>query len=367
MDVGGTLTKIVYFESKRAGKDYVDPFATATSPAQPSIAQRHSSDNLAHLDCPDHQAALETFYAFMDNNRGMAPPGTVVRDEGLSMYSKFLDGKLHFLHFETRNMVDAIKYVSAAAPIENIRSIGCTGGGAHKFAGEFEEQLEITFIKFDELECLVRGMHFALNNFQDECFTYRPEDSPEMAQTGADSRPGSRPASTNFSASRTAGSGSSTGVSTSTSTGADSARTGRSNSFSRATPGTQSIEQDTTVVEPSPYPARPERVSLSRAQSQAQTPGPPRSPSRRDGKEFTRKVLLPVSNGHNGPAFPYLVVNIGSGVSILKVTGPGKAERISGTSIGGGKAHSLLLVSGDCCEGFVYRLSGCCTCYVVTD
>jgi pantothenate kinase len=359
MDVGGTLTKIVYFESKRAGKDYVDPFATATSPAQPSIAQRHSSDNLAHLDCPDHQAALETFYAFMDSNRGMAPPGTVVRDEGLSMYSKFLDGKLHFLHFETRNMVDAIKYVSAAAPIENIRSIGCTGGGAHKFAGEFEEQLEITFIKFDELECLVRGMHFALNNFQDECFTYRPEDSPEMAQTGADSRHSSRPASTNFSASRTSGSGSSTGMSTST--GADSTRTGRSNSFSRATPGTQSIEQDTTVVAPSPYPARPERVSLSRAQSQAQTPGPPRSPSRRDGKEFTRKVLLPVSNGHNGPAFPYLVVNIGSGVSILKVTGPGKAERISGTSIGGGKAHSLLRMPGDCCEDFVYRLSCCCT------
>jgi pantothenate kinase len=58
---------------------------------------------------------------------------------------------------------------------------------------------------------------------------------------------------------------------------------------------------------------------------------------RKDGKEFTRRVVLPVSNGQAGPAFPYLVVNIGSGVSILKVTGPGKAERVSGTSLGGGE------------------------------
>jgi pantothenate kinase len=39
--------------------------------------------------------------------------------------------------------------------------------------------------------------------------------------------------------------------------------------------------------------------------------------------------------------FPYLVVNIGSGVSILKITSPGKFERISGTSIGGGTYWGL--------------------------
>ncbi|KAF0444850.1 pantothenate kinase [Gigaspora margarita] len=40
--------------------------------------------------------------------------------------------------------------------------------------------------------------------------------------------------------------------------------------------------------------------------------------------------------------FPYMLVNIGSGVSILKVTGPGKFERISGTSVGGGTLWGLL-------------------------
>lgn len=294
MDVGGTLAKIVYFEAKRTDKsdDAVD-----RQQKKPGIVQRGSSDSLAQLECPDHQAALENFYTFMDNNRGKAPRGTVVRDDSLSVYSGFLDGKIHFLHFETRNMVDAIKYVSSAAPIENILSIGCTGGGAHKFAGEFEEELGITFNKWDELECLVRGMHFALNNFQDECFTYRAEDTVDVGGEASPVRPGA-----NISA----------------------------DSSGRSAGASATIDQDTTVV--NGIPVRPPSLTTSTT-----SPAPPKSPMRKDGKEFTRRVVLPVSNGQAGPAFPYLVVNIGSGVSILKVTGPGKAERVSGTSLGGGE------------------------------
>ncbi|KAG9300826.1 hypothetical protein G9A89_004456 [Geosiphon pyriformis] len=40
--------------------------------------------------------------------------------------------------------------------------------------------------------------------------------------------------------------------------------------------------------------------------------------------------------------FPYMLVNIGSGVSILKVTGTDKFERISGTPLGGGTLWGLL-------------------------
>ncbi|KAJ1969411.1 hypothetical protein IWQ62_000645 [Dispira parvispora] len=40
--------------------------------------------------------------------------------------------------------------------------------------------------------------------------------------------------------------------------------------------------------------------------------------------------------------FPYILVNIGSGVSILKVTGNDEYERISGTSLGGGTLWGLL-------------------------
>ncbi|KAI9318106.1 pantothenate kinase [Dichotomocladium elegans] len=40
--------------------------------------------------------------------------------------------------------------------------------------------------------------------------------------------------------------------------------------------------------------------------------------------------------------YPYMLVNIGSGVSILKVTGPDQFVRISGTSLGGGTLWGLL-------------------------
>ncbi|RKO97700.1 hypothetical protein CXG81DRAFT_15336 [Caulochytrium protostelioides] len=40
--------------------------------------------------------------------------------------------------------------------------------------------------------------------------------------------------------------------------------------------------------------------------------------------------------------YPYLLVNIGSGVSMLKVTGPQAFERVNGTSLGGGTLWGLL-------------------------
>ena len=46
----------------------------------------------------------------------------------------------------------------------------------------------------------------------------------------------------------------------------------------------------------------------------------------------------------NSPAdiYPYLLVNIGSGVSMIKVSGPQQYERIGGTSLGGGTLWGLL-------------------------
>ena len=40
--------------------------------------------------------------------------------------------------------------------------------------------------------------------------------------------------------------------------------------------------------------------------------------------------------------YPYLLVNIGSGVSMIKVSGPNQFERIGGTSLGGGTLWGLL-------------------------
>lgn len=46
--------------------------------------------------------------------------------------------------------------------------------------------------------------------------------------------------------------------------------------------------------------------------------------------------------------FPYLLVNIGSGVSIIKVTGHDSYERVSGTSLGGGTFWGLACLLLDC-------------------
>ncbi|KAJ1438339.1 fumble-domain-containing protein [Ochromonadaceae sp. CCMP2298] len=297
MDVGGTLTKIVYFEAKREGlssragscefdergdSNGTGPGLTGASLGSrggasdvPGMVKRQSSDSLAQLECPDHQAALEKLYTFMDNNSRSSGKGSVARDDELSLYSSLLEGKLHFLHFETRNMMDSIKNVASTALIDNIRTIGCTGGGAHKFSGDFDDQLGITINKFDELECLVRGMHFALNNFQDECFTYRKEDKEEEAEAGGG---------------------------------------GQSSSGGKA----------------------------STAKEDA---GEPRTDAK--DKDYTRLVYLPCDSDSLS-AFPYLCVNIGSGVSILKVTGPGRAERVSGTSLGGGTYWGLCRLLTSC-------------------
>ncbi|OAA72203.1 Type II pantothenate kinase [Cordyceps fumosorosea ARSEF 2679] len=46
--------------------------------------------------------------------------------------------------------------------------------------------------------------------------------------------------------------------------------------------------------------------------------------------------------GPRDAIYPYLLVNIGSGVSMLKVTGPRAFERVGGTSLGGGTLWGLL-------------------------
>ncbi|PHH86207.1 hypothetical protein CDD83_10577 [Cordyceps sp. RAO-2017] len=57
--------------------------------------------------------------------------------------------------------------------------------------------------------------------------------------------------------------------------------------------------------------------------------------------------------------YPYLLVNIGSGVSFLKVTGPRSYQRVGGTSLGGGTLWGLLsLLTGARTFGEMLDLAG---------
>ncbi|KAF8410669.1 hypothetical protein HHK36_003201 [Tetracentron sinense] len=68
-----------------------------------------------------------------------------------------------------------------------------------------------------------------------------------------------------------------------------------------------------------------------------------------DHEAFTHmngeKIFININ--HND-LFPYLLVNIGSGVSMIKVTGNGKFERVTGTHFGGGTIFGLARLLTEC-------------------
>ncbi|KAI0566034.1 pantothenate kinase isoform 1 [Gracilaria domingensis] len=72
-------------------------------------------------------------------------------------------------------------------------------------------------------------------------------------------------------------------------------------------------------------------------------PQPERAPLPQNIPQSTR-TFVPV----NKNPFPYLLVNIGSGVSIVKVTDHGKFERVSGSALGGGTFWGLARMLLDC-------------------
>ncbi len=59
------------------------------------------------------------------------------------------------------------------------------------------------------------------------------------------------------------------------------------------------------------------------------------SKEKEEFKEIIEKPKLSLN------VYPFILVNIGSGVSILEVRGPSKYRRVSGTMIGGGRCVNI--------------------------
>lgn len=241
MDIGGTLSKIVYFERRVASEPPSPKKQLVDFLSMSSLRRTHSFNE---IDSPAHREALDEIYNLMSDPKVLGRTG--VRDEHLSFYSHILGGRLHFIRFQSRRMDAMIDMLSGTEITRNIHTIGCTGGGAHKYAKRFADDLGIEVQQQDELRSLMIGMHFVMMNNVGECYTYRYDED---------------------------------------------------------------------------------------LHSQAQW--------KRDVKDFVHKVPIPYSHLFADSIFPYLVVNVGSGVSILKVSSPGKFERVSGTSIGGGTYWGL--------------------------
>ncbi|XP_068663639.1 pantothenate kinase 2-like [Aristolochia californica] len=141
LDIGGSLTKLVYFSR--------------------------------HEDC---SAEI----------RKNSTPERLRMSNGNQKYP-ICGGKLHFMKFETVKLNECLHFISSkqlhvggrsthscrsGASNDNGVVIKATGGGAHKFADIFQERLGINLDKEEEMDCLVNGANFLLKTIHHEAFTH---------------------------------------------------------------------------------------------------------------------------------------------------------------------------------------------------
>ncbi|RXW24588.1 hypothetical protein EST38_g1279 [Candolleomyces aberdarensis] len=311
VDVGGSLAKVVYFTRSP------DP------PPSPSIVATLGSDPASHVSTPRSISPSEISE---DALRSSSPPSgaststgrmhgaltplildqqshdthanlsalhdNLLRHRSFSRPRNFPGGSLNFERFETDNIDECVAFIQElisrsaevnGVAIEEMRrsvKIMATGGGAHKFYELFQGELQVEVRREDEMACLIEGLKF-ITLIPDEVYYF----SDELISSVSHSHPVLK--SPDLSAGGTA----------------------------------------PQVPSPSPSATSPQ-LSQSAPPLERPSADPPKY-----GVTF---------ESHPVPQLPCLLVNIGSGVSIIKVDEDGSFERVSGTSLGGGTLWGLL-------------------------
>lgn len=209
-----------------------------------------------------------------------------------------LGGMLRFMMFEVVKLEEGIEFIrqifiNRGIKPENIPNqiIRGTGGGAHKFSKLFKDKLGISITKDDEMECLVTGLNFLVKEIPNEVFTYDEKRNPAFQHYEI-----------------------------------------------------KSPESSTNSIVAS------EISSLNTSDNENDNKKDNiKKPKLDKGVEIKENndELSSSNNSSNQYDKPYLIVNIGSGVSIIKVTGEDTYERVSGTSFGGGTFWGLLSLLTD--------------------
>ncbi|KAI5055809.1 hypothetical protein GOP47_0029330 [Adiantum capillus-veneris] len=196
-------------------------------------------------------------------------------------------GTLYFKCFETWRMEEFLFLTKEHSLVTGRRALGATGGGARKFGSQFLEIAGLQLNRVDELKSLVRGIDFLMKHAQHESFEY-PKGS---FQGGLIQRPLRSPE--------------------------DSSNDSDEN---------LSEEENADCV-----------YQLNKLTSTLETTGSSEKGS--DQAKIRGAALCDGfhrSGGHEARTlYPYLVINIGSGVSILLVESPEQFRRVGGTSLGG--------------------------------
>lgn len=148
------------------------------------IPERHiknlrSATNFA-IDIGGSLAKLAYFSNVPGRRRTISQEGTATstKDE------EFKRSRLHFVKFETKHIRSLANFIKSCMKdtldICKGRTIKVTGGGAFKYTDIFQEVLGLIPVREDEMECLIKGCNFLLNNIPNEAFTFKKNGAPEI-------------------------------------------------------------------------------------------------------------------------------------------------------------------------------------------
>ncbi|KIJ22181.1 hypothetical protein PAXINDRAFT_165433 [Paxillus involutus ATCC 200175] len=322
VDIGGSLAKVVYFTrspeqppspsiaatqgSSRAASNFSTPSAGSPSSTPPPFLSPPTSSHtrngtLTPLVLESHSHNDNAAGHSDDDGHGETPTyednsldtdllrSTILRRT--TAVHHIPGGSINFERFETSDISGLIAFISElisrsavanGVSIEEMRrgvKLMATGGGAHMFGELFEKELEVEVLREDEMECLIEGMKF-MAMIPEEVYYFSDELISEFSHPAA----------------------------------------GKA-SLSKHLDGASSTEGNGHEI---PSATSTEQQALERP-----SPNPPR---------FTATFETGEPSAH----LPCLLVNIGSGVSIIKVDADGTFERVSGTSLGGGTLWGLL-------------------------
>mmetsp|Transcript_11782 Transcript_11782/g.22047 ORF Transcript_11782/g.22047 Transcript_11782/m.22047 type:complete len:781 (+) Transcript_11782:107-2449(+) len=283
---GRTVSEFSHFHESCSEDDLqrtTYPLHLSYSSQQDSSMKRsHSLFDLTSKKAK-REKALDRVYEFA---RRLDTYDTDVKDKNLSFYSRALGGEVHFLQFETRFLPQAMDLIRINDLHLNISKMGATGGGAHKYAEKWEQMLGIEIVRQDELDSLVAGMQFILSDVVGECYTFVPKDT-ESKMKKYHCRD----------------------------------------------------EDDAQKLPKQAQPFRLDEENETSDKNYVLEDKTCKENKNLDQYWWSRKVkrdLVATSD-----SYPYLLVMIGTGVSVLRVDGPRRHERISGSTIGGGTYWGL--------------------------
>lgn len=143
MDIGGTLTKLVYFEPKDIDQDEQDKEVTVLKNIRKYLTKQSTYGKTGHRDV----------HLQMDD--------IVIRNR---------KGSLHFIRFPTSEMNNFLVLAKSKGMATLVTTVCATGGGAFKFEDEFRRQVNMKLAKFDELDALIKGILFTETQNSRECY-----------------------------------------------------------------------------------------------------------------------------------------------------------------------------------------------------